>query len=79
MTWRVTTRLGKGSLEVIDPADWDALSSEEHQAYQVVSEFDSEQDADKYAVRSLIDALPVRPKTPKKPKALAEPATIPGA
>ena len=72
MTWRVATRPGKATLEVIDPDDWDAISNEQQQTYQLVNEFPTEQEADKFAVGQLIRALAVRPKTPRKVRVVSQ-------
>jgi hypothetical protein len=62
MAWRVATRPGKGLLEVIDPADWDTLTTEQRTAYQSVRRFRTEQEADKFANAQVEAAKPVRPK-----------------
>ena len=80
MNWRVATKTGKAFLEVIDPSDWESYTSEQQQAYQLVTEFATEQEADKFAVGQLVSALPVRPKGHSKPKltpVLAVPAELP--
>ena len=62
MIWRVATRPGKGSLEVIDPDDWNHLTSEQQNTYQSVSLFGTEQEADQFARGKVDAARPVRPK-----------------
>jgi hypothetical protein len=63
MSWRVATRPGKkATLEVIDPEDWAAYSKAQQAAYEALSEFATEQEADKFAFDQVEAAKPVRPK-----------------
>jgi hypothetical protein len=66
MTWRVATQPGKTLQEVIDPKDWDTFSTSRQQTYQSVSEFRTEQEADKFANSQVELMKPVRPKFPKQ-------------
>ena len=53
MIWRVATRPGKASmitLEVIYPEDWNSFTTEKQQTFQSVSEFPTEQEADKFVM-----------------------------
>ena len=57
MTWRVATKVGTATLEVIDPADWNAYSPTHRDGYERVTEFDTEQEADKFAKAQVEQAL----------------------
>jgi hypothetical protein len=53
MIWRVATRPGKAGMitqEVIDPEDWSSFTTEKQQTFQSLSEFPSEQEADKFVM-----------------------------
>jgi hypothetical protein len=60
MAWRVARRPGTGPLEVIDPEDWNQLTTERQNTYQSVSLFRTEQEADKFATGQVDAAKPVR-------------------
>jgi len=62
MSWRVATKVGKGTLEVIDPDDWAHLTTEQQDTYQGVNLFQSEQEADKFAAAQVDAAKPARGK-----------------
>jgi len=62
LAWRVATRPGKGALEVIDPEDWNLLTTEQQSTYQSVNLFRTEQEADKFATGQVDAAKPIRPK-----------------
>ena len=66
MIWRVATRPGKVAQEVIDPEDWDTFTTEQQQTYQSVSEFGTEQEANKFALVVVEQAKPVRFKLPRR-------------
>jgi hypothetical protein len=71
MTWRVATRPGKAGMiaqEVIDPEDWNSLTTEKQQTFQSVSEFSSEQEADKFVKAQVDAAKAATPKLPPKKK-----------
>jgi hypothetical protein len=55
MVWRVALQPRKGALEVINPSDWEQLTTEQQSTYQSVSLFGSEQEADRFA-RDQVDA-----------------------
>jgi hypothetical protein len=55
MAWRVATRPGKPTLEVISQQDWNAYSTEKQAAFQSVKAFATEQEADRFA-RGRVDA-----------------------
>jgi hypothetical protein len=57
MIWRVATRIGTTTLEVIDPEDWNANLLAYQQAYEGVCEFSTEQEADKFAKAKVEQAL----------------------
>jgi hypothetical protein len=59
MTWRVATRPKSALLEVIDPTEWIAFTTEQQNAYQSVSLFSTEQEADKFAKVQVDAAKPV--------------------
>jgi hypothetical protein len=59
MTWRVATKVGTATLEVIDPADWNAYTPTHREGYELVTEFDTEQEADKFAMAQVARALAV--------------------
>ena len=66
MAWRVTTRPGTATLEVIDPEDWNRFSVERQNSYESVSLFNTEQEADKFATGQVEAAKAVRPKLPRR-------------
>ena len=66
MTWRVATRSGKATLEVIDPVDWYTLTTEQQGAFLSVSEFNTEQEAEKYAIGRVELTKPVRHDLPRR-------------
>ena len=68
MIWRVATRSGKNLQEVIDPEDWNILTPEHQLTYQSVSEFDTEQEADRFASDQTELTKPPRTKLPHKKK-----------
>jgi hypothetical protein len=57
MTWRVATKVGTATLEVIDPVDWNAYSPTHRESYERVTEFDTEQEADKFAKAQVEQAI----------------------
>jgi hypothetical protein len=60
MTWRVAIRSGKPgkvSQEIIDPEDWRAFSPEQQLTYGSVSEFLTEQEAERFAKATIQAAL----------------------
>ncbi len=59
MAWRVATRPKTALLEVIDPTEWNTLTKEQQSAYQSVSLFRTEQEADKFA-KVQVDAAKVQ-------------------
>lgn len=66
MRWRVVTRPGKGTLEIIDPVDWNKFTLEKQNAYQAVMEFTTEQEADKFG-KTQVEAAKAKPqKVPRK-------------
>ena len=66
MTWRVATRSGQAMLEVIDPEDWQTFTTERQQTYHSVNEFDTEQEADRFATGAVELTKPVRHKLPRR-------------
>jgi hypothetical protein len=69
MIWRVATRPGKAGMtaqEVIDPEDWNSFTMERQQTFQAVSEFPSEQEADKFVMAQAEAAKAANPKLPRK-------------
>ncbi len=69
MTWRVATRPGKAGMiaqEVIDSEDWNSFTTEKQQTFQSVSEFPSEQDADKFVMAQVAAANAATRKTPRQ-------------
>ena len=66
MAWRVTTRPGTATLEVIDPEDWNGFSTEKQNSYGPVTLFPTEQEADKFATGQVDASQPVRPKLPRR-------------
>ncbi len=69
MSWRVTTRPSKPGMtaqEVIDPEDWEGFTAEQQQTYQSVSEFSTEQEADKFVMAQVEAAKAALPKLPRK-------------
>jgi hypothetical protein len=67
MIWRVGTRPGKAGMvtqEVIDPEDWNSLTTEKQQTFQSVSEFPTEQAADKFVMAQVAAAKAATPKLP---------------
>ena len=57
MTWRVATKVGTATFEVIDPVDWNAYSPTHREGYERVTEFDTEQEADKFAKAQVEQAM----------------------
>jgi len=49
MAWRVATRPGKPTLEVIPQGDWNTYSTATQAGFQSVKEFPTEQEADLFA------------------------------
>jgi hypothetical protein len=66
MTWRVATQPGKTAQEVIDPEDWNAFTTEQQQAYEAVSEFKTEQEAEKFGKAQVAAANAINPKMPRR-------------
>jgi hypothetical protein len=52
--------------EVIDPKDWDSFTPEQRQAYRSVSEFGTEQEADKFVEAQVEAANAANPQLPRK-------------
>jgi hypothetical protein len=69
MIWRVATRPGKAGMitqEVIDPEDWNSFTTEKQQTFQAVSEFPSEQEADKFVMAQAEAANAATRKLPRQ-------------
>jgi hypothetical protein len=52
--------------EVIDPEDWNSFTTEKQQTFQSVSEFPTEQEADKFVMAEAEAAKAANPKLPRK-------------
>jgi hypothetical protein len=66
MTWRVARRPKTALLEVIDPTEWDTFTAEQQNAYQSVSLFSTEQEADRFATGQVDAAKALIAKPPKR-------------
>jgi hypothetical protein len=66
MTWRVATSPKTALLEVIDQQEWNQLTKERQAAYQAVSFFATEQEADKFAKAQVDAAKAVGSKLPPR-------------
>jgi hypothetical protein len=66
MTWRVATSPKTALLEVIDQQEWNQFTKERQAAYQAVSSFATEQEADKFAKSRVDAAKAVRSKLPPR-------------
>ena len=66
MAWRVATSPKTALLEVIDQPEWNQFTKERQAAYQAVSLFATEQEADKFAKARVDAAKSVAPKLPRR-------------
>jgi hypothetical protein len=69
MAWRVAIRPRKSGMtaqEIIDPDDWNSFTTEQQQTYQSVSEFRTEQEAEKFVKVQVEVANAAAPKAPRK-------------